>query len=351
MYLSHCPVTGGVPTRMSGAAFARMCEERRGTRRRKLNSVAVVTGSKACEQCKGRRQHWPPELEIIDIKPEELEMGKTNGRCAICDAKTEVKNTRGHMVCATCQKILSYVDNHQERIEAAARLLGKTLGGGDAADPADHAIAEAVRACFGRDLSVQELGERCREEAEKAAMLQTNLSQYELWMGKALHILGGALPQEDEGLDDTRSFADIMDLAERAARKMSVDATVVAGLRAREESGRQAWRDIADKLGCSEDAVPGAVRVLLEAQRRALTELEELKTSATLNTVNELDQELDRARATIAEQEEIIAEQADQLDRANVALPASDPVDDALLKWARERLEAGNISLRVEEAA
>lgn len=70
LFLSHCPVTGGAPTRMSGAAFARLCEERRGTRRRKLNSVAVVTGSKACEKCKGRRQHWPPELEIIDIKTE-----------------------------------------------------------------------------------------------------------------------------------------------------------------------------------------------------------------------------------------------------------------------------------------
>lgn len=61
---------------MSGAAFARLCEERRGTRRRKLNSVAVVTGSKACEKCKGRRQHWPPELEIIDIKTEVKAMAK-----------------------------------------------------------------------------------------------------------------------------------------------------------------------------------------------------------------------------------------------------------------------------------
>ena len=249
-------------------------------------------------------------------------MGKTNGRCAICDAKTEVKNTRGHMVCATCQKILSYVDNHQERIEAAARLLGKTLGGGDASDPADHAIAEAVRECFGRDLSVQELGERCREEAEKAAMLQTNLSQYELWMGKALHILGGALPQEDEGLDDTRSFADIMDLAERAARKMGVDATVIAGLRAQLE----------------------ALKVRVAGEKE------------TLNTLGELDAELDRARATIAEQEEIIAEQAEQLDRARDMLkrngeavsPTEGILDRVLLKWARERLENGLLKLRVE---
>lgn len=123
MYLSHCPVTGGVPTRMSGAAFARLCEERRGTRRRKLNSVAVVTGSKACEKCKGKRRHWPPELEIIDIETEEPRMGAKTKTSAETElrAKLALAENRIERLAET----LGCVKREEAEMEAEAADIAK----------------------------------------------------------------------------------------------------------------------------------------------------------------------------------------------------------------------------------
>ena len=248
----RCPVTGGAPTRMSETAFRSVCGKRRdgvwvdpG-----LGYAPFFSASKRCGECKGKRANWPEELDIIET--EELDMGKKTGVCDICGERKELKHAArggGLDVCTSCFGLLTAAGKPElmakaVRLADAEEALAKALGGsaeGNAPDPA-------------------------RE-------------QYELWMGKALHILGGALPPVDEGLDDTRSFADIMELAERAARKMGVDATVIADLRTQ-----------------------------LEALKARVAGEEE-----TLNTLGELDAELDRARATIAEQEERIEKLADTL--------------------------------------
>ena len=51
-----CPITGGAVTRMSAASFARACKSRKDTK-----------DNNTCKQCKGRREHWPPELEVIEM--------------------------------------------------------------------------------------------------------------------------------------------------------------------------------------------------------------------------------------------------------------------------------------------
>lgn len=237
---------------MSETAFRSVCGKRRdgvwvdpG-----LGYAPFFSASKRCGECKGKRANWPEEVDII--KPEELNMGKKTGVCDICGERKELKHAArggGLDVCTSCWGLLTAAGKPE--------LLAKAVRLADA----EEALAKALGGSAGGNAPDQ-----ARE-------------QYELWMGKALHILGGALPQEDEGLDDTRSFADIMELAERAARKMGVDATVIADLRTQ-----------------------------LEALKARVAGEEE-----TLNTLGELDAELDRARATIAEQEERIEKLADTL--------------------------------------
>lgn len=131
--VGRCPVTGGLATRMGLAGFKDLCLRKRRARvgfirskytRGEFRDPFNTIEYRRCVWCKGERRNWPEELALINIKPEEIEMG-SKGQCTICGAKAEVRNTRGNMVCATCQKIVGYVDNHPERIKLAAKLLGK----------------------------------------------------------------------------------------------------------------------------------------------------------------------------------------------------------------------------------
>lgn len=145
-----CPVTGGLTTRMALAGFKDLCLRKRRARIRFIRSYTRsefrdpfnTIEYRRCVWCKGERRSWPEELALINIT--EDEMG-SRGKCTICGANAEVRNTRGNMVCcATCQKIVGYVDNHPERIKLAAKMLGKEAE--FSAVEADHAKEKAAAA-------------------------------------------------------------------------------------------------------------------------------------------------------------------------------------------------------------
>lgn len=349
MMLSHCPVTGGAPTRMSGAAFARLCAERRGTRRRKLNSVAVVTGSKACEKCEGRPENWPPELEIIDIKTEDM-MGKKNGqRCVICDAGAELKNTRGRMVCPTCQKIISYVDNYPERVADAAKGMGKeaalaALLGVEpgAGDPADHAIAEAVRECFGRELTVEQLGLRCREEAEKAGRVAEELNLVRTLLARrdeTIREIAGLMNYElvEPGLTEQ-----LREIARRIRDEL--------GIGGREITADEEIRGLVQEKLAADAALElrkGEAERLQEALREANGRIAKLQDEG-YEVWGALDGDVEEC--TLVELAEMRMKEIEALraERQTAAVPPNGPMDEALLRWAITQYQQGKLQVNIE---
>ena len=346
----RCPVTGGAPTRMSETAFRSVCGKRRdgvwvdpG-----LGYAPFFSASKRCGECKGERANWPEELDIIET--EELNMGKKTGVCDICGERKELKHAArggGLDVCTSCWGLLT--------------AAGKP-----------ELLAKAVRLADAEEALANALGGSAGGNAPDQARIEGELAQMREYADAAMGALADVLPHEDEGLDDTRSYADLPELAGRAARRIMVDAAQLDTLRDLLKPGEdetlvtaatsnakaaRAWAALMDRArdaGFGELAASRRiVEPLLADANTSFADLPEACRIMVDNVKNarNIIADHNKSRGTIAEQEKIIAELAEQLDRANVALPASDPVDDALLKWARERLENGDLSLRVEEAA
>lgn len=126
--IKQCPVTGGVPTRMTEASFKRACAgHRRQTGKTSYNYQIKErkVDLSACARCKGKKR--PTELTIITDE-EVREMGKparNMGKCQNCGESAMVTKNNGLLVCSSCSSIQAAVKNRLEAVANAARSLHK----------------------------------------------------------------------------------------------------------------------------------------------------------------------------------------------------------------------------------
>lgn len=98
-----CPITGGAVTRMGAASFASACKIRKDTK-----------DNNTCKQCKGRREHWPPELEVI-------EMASSKSKETVADVLGPLKE-KAEMLDRVAG-IFGWSPN-EDMAEAATRMIG-----------------------------------------------------------------------------------------------------------------------------------------------------------------------------------------------------------------------------------
>lgn len=111
-----CPITRGLPTRMTRSGFKRLCERHRDQ-----------PDGYCKEVCRGER--IPAELEFIDIPQGGEDMGSTkytNGKCRVCGEIKSVKNSAsGAQVCSNCDGLWRQVNNRPEKVlEALLEKMG-----------------------------------------------------------------------------------------------------------------------------------------------------------------------------------------------------------------------------------
>lgn len=317
----RCPVTGGAPTRMSETAFRSVCGKRRdgvwvdpG-----LGYAPFFSASKRCGECKGKRANWPEELDIIET--EELNMGKKTGVCDICGERKELKHAArggGLDVCTSCWGLLT--------------AAGKP-----------ELLAKAVRLADAEEALAKALGGSAGGNAPDPARIEGELAQMREYADEAMRTLAAVLPHEDEGLDDTRSYADIVDLAERAKlnlisqnaelytlRDILKPAENETSIRAAERmvKAARAWAALMDR---ARDAGFGEIA----------DGDPEIMAATYIMALNEVMAERDRLKAELAERE-------DAAPAAETMTTEETAQDVALLRWARVQLEAGRIGFHIE---
>lgn len=384
---------------MTAAAFDRVCAARR--------FVVIPVGSfgkryepacKRCELCQGERLNWPEELAVINL--EDINMAKLS-ECEICGTKAELKNTKNFKACGTCSKILSVVDNHSDRIGSVAKVLGKdvelakalgvpgTLTAPDGVADLEAAVMRARKALssvlppeesLDDTQSLFDVGDLAERAAEKITSCSAEL-----------HSLRDLLKPE-EGETSIRA-------AERLAKTAAAWAVLMERCR---ESGFGEFADaepatlahqfitaateparalddlkrqLADMLGCPADEIVPAIR-MIQGQVQAIRDIVEPETAgeepASLTEACRVlvklyhaaldagetaagDEELERLRELLREkdgQAQLAREELEALKRGLSFEPTTrrqvDPGDEALLLWAREQLDNGNIYLHVE---
>jgi hypothetical protein len=314
----RCPVTGGAPTRMSETAFRSVCGKRRdgvwvdpG-----LGYAPFFSASKRCGECGGERANWPEELDIIET--EELNMGKKTGVCDICGERKELKHAArggGLDVCTSCFGLLT--------------AAGKP-----------ELLAKAVRLADAEEALANALGGSAGGNAPDQARIEGELAQMREWSEKAMSRLATMLPPVDEGLDDTRSHADIVDLANKAMSKMASDKADFYDLRNLLKPAENETL-----IGAAKRVVKTAAAwsALMDRARDAgfgeFAEGDpEIMASTYIMAINEVMAERDRLKAELAEARM----------RRICTDPASDPVNDALLEWALKRVASGKLAVRVQ---
>lgn len=168
--LRQCPVTSGLPTRMSAAGWVAACSARR-------ESAKKYATKSWCGICQGRFR--PQELEIIEIGEN---MGtKKIGKCESCGrTKTAVSHANNMSMCANCLTAYTAVRMRLEVVANAIRATGQedriaALLGWDAGErsgPPDVAarcdeLAAEVAALTQQLVDEQGLSERARAIADK----------------------------------------------------------------------------------------------------------------------------------------------------------------------------------------
>lgn len=141
----QCPITSGLPTKMTRAGFERSCaahrERGRSERADAMAVMAVRRAMDACASCQG----IPPELEIVTLddmrgviadsgamgskksaeiqpkkQPEVDDMQKGKKECDGCGKNRSVKMCSGELLCSSCAAVAGSVGN---RLEAVARMV------------------------------------------------------------------------------------------------------------------------------------------------------------------------------------------------------------------------------------
>lgn len=128
-----CPITGGAVTRMSAASFARACKSRMDTK-----------DNNTCKACRGRKAHWPPELEI-----REEDVGKTTSK-EIVDAvgplKAEQDGLR-QIVADVANTLGVNTDTVPGAVKAMVSINQRNLQELDAAKARIEALEAELAAC------------------------------------------------------------------------------------------------------------------------------------------------------------------------------------------------------------
>ncbi|MGD9947535.1 MAG: TFIIB-type zinc ribbon-containing protein [Desulfobulbus sp.] len=187
-----CPVTKGLPVRMTEHGFASACAAALAQAREAVqgNSGLSLAAVRLCRclQCLGKDR--PPELLVVDLEclktergsaqPEkELDMGlkKTqDGTCKNC-GRNNMTLTRlhGDLVCSSCGNLLSAMANRPEAVENALRkmlphfLPAKSSSGEreqKLAQRCDELAAE-VQALADQLVGEQDFGKKRGEEADR----------------------------------------------------------------------------------------------------------------------------------------------------------------------------------------
>lgn len=131
--LGTCPITCGLPTRMTAAGFARACKARRemgedrGGEPLQASAVAAFKVRKkmdVCAECRGKRQ--PAELELIELTEGDMVVSKKNANCESCGkGKLNLSSCSGDVVCSSCAAVYGAINNRLPILAAAVRRLGK----------------------------------------------------------------------------------------------------------------------------------------------------------------------------------------------------------------------------------
>ena len=159
-----CPVTAGLPTRLTRDGFAAACAgyikkatEKRGPARFQAKKYAY------CLECNGRIK--PKELQIISmqlLKKEYAEngggkMGNTKtvaGKCEVCGReKGKVQKNNGVMACSRCTTLQGFVNRNPDVVVQEMVRLGKGHHFKEYVNPEDdplYMVVIRIRAALNR---------------------------------------------------------------------------------------------------------------------------------------------------------------------------------------------------------
>ncbi len=125
--IKQCPITGGLPTRMTRSTFERMCNGQRDGLKKQGNFAGKRSRKTWCEVCRGKQ--IPAEVEFIEVELIKMEGSMGKEICEQCGAKVEkLYSSSGKKTCSSCQKLRQYV---KARPEVAEAVLGKVQGTGE----------------------------------------------------------------------------------------------------------------------------------------------------------------------------------------------------------------------------
>lgn len=143
----RCPVSGGHPTSMTEAGFARACSVALGAARDRAAERKSEWRDRRCLSCRGENR--PPELRIIELAALQTgEVGmasvRTEGVCATCEKQKSLVTHLGEMVCTSCQIVRIACKNQPELVLATLHKLAPEAlaGADDAARSLRHLVDE-----------------------------------------------------------------------------------------------------------------------------------------------------------------------------------------------------------------
>ena len=100
----RCPITAGLPTKLSAESWEKTCATMRKPRPAYHGGYPTVP-HKICSLCAGK--HRPEELEIIDMAQDT---------CGACGEKKTLSNNRGKKVCSSCAALYGAANNRPELV-------------------------------------------------------------------------------------------------------------------------------------------------------------------------------------------------------------------------------------------
>lgn len=217
--VKHCPLTCGLPTRMSRRSFDEACAaERRKQQQRGEEWGAYGHKSKArlkirCEECRGK----VPPAEITIISMEEIMGGQSRlkkGKCALCSESGTVKSNHGLMVCTSCAAVQANINVRPQAVMRAMAIMRPELldGVGQAvAIQVENRAMERLADLVGYngqdgddlldrvELVVDQLAEAAQcspGRAENCAAIAVAVSQYQERLAEAEARLAACQPPE-----------------------------------------------------------------------------------------------------------------------------------------------------------
>lgn len=111
----RCPITAGLPTKLSAESWEKTCATMRKPRPAYHGGYPTVP-HKICSLCAGK--HRPEELEIIDMAQDT---------CDACGEKKTLSNNRGKKVCSSCAALYGAANNRPELVLQILRELKPEL--------------------------------------------------------------------------------------------------------------------------------------------------------------------------------------------------------------------------------